>query len=163
MNINEALEELEKQFDISKLFDLGVFNRFSNSERIYLDEFDLKGMDLFLFILNYIHKKLEIEFEDRLFVCLLAHTEDDLGQFPAKILKNFSKFDMKIPKQTVYRKRYVEEDMWFCHYLFFEESKSELLKYIWGILARNFTHIQPHLAVDVFFISHDLKIFGKYL
>lgn len=153
MELKTAIENIRKKHTLKKVFSLGIFNRFENCKRIYLDRLNKKGLDLFIYLVRNITSKMKLIFRNGYFVCILSYSNAELKNIPYSTLKVFKIFNIKIPKDHVYIQEYCKEDEIFLHYLFFRENPTNLEKLIWFCLSRNFTHIKPYSNSDIFFFT----------
>jgi hypothetical protein len=77
-NLKSVFEKIEYFYDIKVLFSLGLYHKFENVKRVYLDIFDKKGIDLFIFLIGYISNLILDYFSDSLYICMIYSDKNNL-------------------------------------------------------------------------------------
>jgi len=94
---------------------------------------------------------------------LVFYSEDEQDKEYLEKIKEVKECGIHIPEVTSSRKKYIEDYEVYTHYVFFEVNRSNLHKYIEGILAQSLKFDKPCLPCDVFYVKSDLtKIVNIY-
>lgn len=157
MNVNKAISILEDQYDISLIFSSGLYHKFDNVERVYLDEFNLKQSELYSFLNKYLKNKLDDLLGEDYFICLLFYSEDEQDKDYLEELHTLEECGIQIPTRHIYRKKYIDDEELYTHYVFFEDNRKNLHKYIEETLARTLTDNEPWLPCEVYYVKRDLS------
>lgn len=150
-------EKIENSYDIKELFSLGLYHKFENVNRVYLDVFDKKGIDLFLFLIDYINDIMKEYFSGSLYICMIYDDNKYTKKLPKETIETMKRLSINIPENSIKREYYKEDDEFYTKLFFFEDNFDAIKKYLWGLLSRNFIGVSPFLHMDIFFISKDLK------
>jgi hypothetical protein len=150
-------EKIESTYDIKELFSLGLYHKYEKVNREYLDKFDKKGIDLFLFLIDYISDLMIKYFSDSLYVAMLYSDNKYEKKLQKKTIDNLKYLNINIPANCIKREYFLPDDELHTKLFFFEEDYKNIKKYLWGLLSRNFMGIEPSLNMEIFFISKDLK------
>lgn len=148
--------KIEESYDIKDLFSYALYHKYNNVKRVYLDVFELKGVQLFLFLINFICDIMKNYFSETMYICLVSFDNENMIKLPKEKIKSLKLLDINIPKASIKKQYYLEEDEFYVTLYFFEEKFQNINKYIWGLLACNFSEIEPCLQMSMFFISKDL-------
>lgn len=151
MDLHLMLELLRKKFDLNSLFSLGLYNKFDNVNRIFLDEICDKNYK-FDSVYSYAEKVFKTKIKSDFFVCMVTYTENPTNVFPSQELEQLSDNEIDIPTKFIYWSAYNNEEEWYVHYLFYEEKEIFLPKYISGLLARHLLDNKPYIGSEMFFI-----------
>ncbi len=149
--------KIEQSYNIKDLFSYALYHKYDNVKRVYLDEFELSGIQLFLFLINFICDVMKNYFSETVYICLVNFDNENLTKLPKEKIKAMKLLDINIPKASIKKQYYLEEDEFYVTLFFFEEKFQKINKYLWGLLACNFLGIEPYLQMGMFFISKDLS------
>lgn len=156
--MDEILDRISANYNINNLFSLGLFSRFENVKRIYLDYIPLKGIIRFKYLLN----KLELELSDILlnkdfYVCINICDDKKRNIIHKKTFKELLNIGVEIPDDFKMFSEFDENEEWYNNIIFYKENKEKLINYIWGVLATDLG-VKPffaNMSKYIFFISGD--------
>lgn len=150
------LEKIEKNYDLNNLFSIGLYLRYANTKRIYLDNIKKEGIDLFMFLLELIEKYMRKHLSDSIYICLMNYEWTYQKELSTETVNQLKRTGINIPELCAKREYYDFDDEWYVKLYFYEESLDNIKKYLWGILAGHCL-VQPNSFMDMFFISKDLS------
>lgn len=156
-DIELAFNKIEQSYDIKVLFSYALYHKFDNVERIYLDEFNVEGIELFLFLINYLYELMKSNFTDSIYICLVNFSNKKLFNLPKKKKESMKYLNINISNDKIQKTYFLEDDEWYVNLFFYKEEFKNIKKYLWGILSKNFLGIEPVLNMELFFISNDLS------
>lgn len=157
MDTEKALLILEGKLALRNLFSVGPGKGTLNVYRYHLDEYPIKGLDLFAFLHHQLSNDVQMRMGAEFFVCLSRRTSSPKKKYPNKALKEVRFLGIEVPEDAVYRCESPEEEGDSMNLLFYPGNPQDISKYVWGVLAHNFPKVEPALNSDVFFVSADLK------
>lgn len=149
----DITQGLLKNQSLDDLFSVGLYHRFKRVNRFFLDElFDKNYSKSISFVSDHI---LQIV-GDKFYVCLVDYSEIDLNFFNAETLSNIDANGIDIPKSRLFFSKYISEDDWYGQYLFYEESGTNIGKYVSGIINR-VSRDKPSLIPEVYYLNFNLN------
>jgi len=159
VNLNQAFRKLEK-LGLADVFSIGLFNKFDNCERKYLDNIphDLSG---FIAILDILQDLILSQLGSVIFVCVRTSSHSKIIDMKNEI-NDLSEIGLKLPDEIIYTQLYSDEDELYYCYSFFKWN--DLIKpLLWINISNNFPNIKPAFDFDLFFVSMDVsKIINVY-
>lgn len=154
MSIQEIYKEIITKNNEQHIFHTGPYNHCENSERIYLDELFINNSDRIVLLRDFIMKNFKRFYNYDFYVCLVTFSDDNLEKFPQEVLLRLKDCNIQLPIENSYSSKYIQDDEWYAHYLFFKESKYHFEKYINSIL---YDYNEPSIYSDVFIINKELS------
>lgn len=155
MEASEAYNLLKSKFDLEHLFSVGHFHKYENVIRIHLDEkIELNSVkDYESFFLDL----FKDYFTDSIFICLTTQSWKKTSTFPKLEKNRLNKAGINIDiESSMYFSKYIKEEEWYVHSLFYKADKLDLVKYYPSIL-NNIEDVKHFFWSDVFIVSEDLK------
>jgi len=155
VDLIDAYNRLKKSYDLSILFSLGLYHKYKNVNRIYLDENEeLKNINSYI---KYLDKSFFKIFGNTVYVCLVDYTEQECNSFPNEELTLLKKCGIDIKEtDSKYFSKYIEDEERYAHYLLHVVKKNNLNLYIKGLLSLHLDK-EPYFTSNMFILSEDLK------
>ncbi|TNE54019.1 MAG: hypothetical protein EP338_09005 [Bacteroidetes bacterium] len=130
--LKKIFDYFDARFDLNKLFSVGIYHRFRNVERIYLDEMQ-SSFDKIEYLKRNIISKIE---NDELYACMVTYTEVAQENFPGNSIIELNRCGIDTEREVVFKCLFDEEEEWYSNLLFFKLNYVEIEKFISGVLFR---------------------------
>ena len=159
MEIEQSFNKLI-EYDLANVFNVGLFNRFKNCERRYLDHIS-RSLVGFIDILDQVQDVIKPQIGDDCFICIRTSSYSQIKDLNKEILP-LLELGVKLPDRIIYKQLYNDDDELYYCYSFFE-WKNSIKPFLWLNLSNNYPNIKPIFDLDLFFISKDIsKIINVY-
>jgi len=153
-NLRKLLTKKKDKYPIETIFSLGLYHKFNNVQRIYLDKLFGKKYDESI---DYVTNLVKINMGKQFYVCLVDYSDFEMSFFDKHSIANLNKIQIQIPNYNIYMTKYIKDDEWYEQYLMFIDYNINIKKYISGIINR-VRFNKPSINTNVFFVDLNLKM-----
>lgn len=159
MEIKKALNKL-KRYDFAKVFSVGLYNRFKDTERRCFDHIPTNLVG-FIDLLDQLENLIKFQIGDPCFICIRTSSYDQVKDLNKELL-TLSDFGIKLPNKIVCSQLYSDDDeLYYCYS--FLEWEGSIKTLLWLNISGNYPNIKPMFDLDLFFVSKDVrKIINVY-
>jgi hypothetical protein len=149
--ISNLLANLEKDSNIFDLFSLGLYHKYENVNRVYLDTIIDRTQKN---IETRIYKELAQHNDNEVFMCLLDSSENEIENpfHTEEFNKELRNLSISLPTDNQIQIKYNDDDEMYEFRMYFFEEKINLKKYIQGILSRSISNSDRYLSSEVFIL-----------
>lgn len=158
MNLEEDFNRLKAKYDLGEIFSQALIFTFENVERIYLDEIRGKSNKIrFDKIIRYVLNELSF-LSDQIYICAVSGADQVSGLFAKEGIDTLKRLGIVVPDKKICFSQYNEDYECEFAYLFYEENKENIIKYVHGVIGAGL-HINPSFKseVDIYFIDLESK------